>query len=195
MSGDYLYLGTTAATNSPAIICANNKNNVALSTTQSSAGVYHYNGSGTSAKWLIYITTSGTVTANTSDIRYKNIYGNISEYETLTMLRGLDVINFSYKEDEKGIIQNGFKAQQMRDLLKSSGIGYRPYLDIQDVMCEEPVPLYDLDAPEGNVVYSVDYSRFTPLLVSGWQIHDSRIDELESEIASLRSEIAALKRM
>lgn len=196
VSGTYILVGGTTATTSPYIQVANNKNNVALNCTQSLAGVYHYGSTGsTTAKWLIYIGTNGTVTANTSDIRYKNIYGNISEYETLTMLRGLDVINFSYKEDEKKIVQNGFKAQQMRDLLKSSGIGYRPYLDIQDVTCEESEPLYDLDAPEGNVLYGVDYSRFTPLLVSGWQIHDSRINELEAEIASLRSEIAALKRM
>ena len=191
VSGDYLYLGTTAATNSPNIICANNKNNVALSTTQSSAGVYHHNGSGASAKWLISIDTSGVVTANTSDERYKNIFGITPEDEALALLRGVDVINFEYKEDKNHMTQNGFRAQQIRDVLQDNEIGLRPYLIIEDNQ-NSHTPIYDLDTPEtDDITYSVDYSRFTPILWKGWQIHDAEIEALKDEIAQLKAQLAS----
>ena len=191
VSGDYLYLGTTAATNSPNIICANNKNNVALSTTQSSAGVYHHNGSGASAKWLISIDTSGTVTANTSDERYKNIFGITPEDEALALLRGVDVINFEYKEDANHLTQNGFRAQQIRDVLQDNEIGLRPYLIIEDNQ-NSHTPIYDLSTPEtDDITYSVDYSRFTPILWKGWQIHDAEIEALKDEIAQLKAQLAS----
>lgn len=190
-SGNYLYLGTTAATNSPAIICANNKNNVALSCTQSSAGVYHHNGSGSSAKWLISIDTSGTVTVNTSDVRYKNIYGNTPDEEVFALLRNVEVINFTYKEDVHNLVQNGFRAQQIRDVLQEHGIGLRPYLVIENNQ-DNHNPIYDLSTPETDgITYGVDYSRFTPILWRGWQIHDAEIEELKDRITQLEARLAS----
>jgi hypothetical protein len=188
VNGDYILIGGSTATNSPYIQCSNNKNNVALITTQTSAGLYHYATSGSStAKWLIYIDQSGTVVANTSDIRYKDVYGNLPESEALTVLRGVNPINFSYKEDYRHIVQNGFSAQQMRDVLKK--VGYRSYLNIQYLNIEEPVTIYDLNTPESDVIYSIDYSKLTPVLWKGWQIHDNEIEELKDEIAQLKARL------
>lgn len=193
VNGDYILIGGTVATNSPYVQVSNNKNNVALSTTQTSAGLYHYASTGSStAKWLIYIDQSGTVVANTSDIRYKDFRGYVQHEEALALLRNVLPINFVYKEDQRGIVQNGFSAQEIRDTLIHYGIGYRPYLIIENTSNDDAAPIYDLGTPEtDDIIYSIDYSKLTPVLWKGWQIHDAEIEELKERITQLEARLAS----
>ena len=171
------------------ITTINNYNNVDIraeeyNTSKNSggnAGLYHRSTTGAGAKWLIQIDRAGTVTSNvTSDARYKKILGNIPEKETLALLRNIIPCNFIYKSDDNGIVQNGMIAQRIRDVLISNNIGYRSYLVIEDA-----------ETPE---TYHEDYSKFTPVLWSGWQYHDKQIQELSSQISELKSEIKQLKK-
>lgn len=141
-------------------------------------------------KWMIYSNKTGTISVNTSDIREKNVIGNMPKNEAEQILKGVDIINFIYKTDDSRTIQNGVSAQQLRDVLIKNQIGYRPYLALH---AEDGSFYYDLTVPEDRVSYGVDYGRFTPLLWKGWQIHNGRIENHEDRITALERENAALK--
>lgn len=165
----------------------NNNQDIALST-HNNAGVY----SDTHSKWLIYINSSGTVTANTSDIRYKNVLGELPEDEAIEILENIDIINFTYKSDKKGVVQNGISAQQLRDILVNKNIGYRPYLSIAEKDGDETFE--DITMDENKVVYGVDYGRMTPLIWKGWQIHNKQLKTLYLENEMLKARIQELER-
>ena len=146
--------------------------------TSSAAGLYSpvNGGASSNAKWLISVNTSGTVVVNTSDKREKNILGNMDVFEAETILRNINIINFIYKTDNTKTVQNGIIAQDLRDVLITNKIGFRPYLAIEDL--ENHNFHNDLNLPEDKVRYSIDYSKFTPILWKGWQIHDNKIKKL-----------------
>lgn len=176
----------------------NANNNVGLlahnSSNSSTAGLRHFADSGSStAKWMVYINTSGTVTTNTgSDARIKNILNVLTYDETLTMLRNVDVYNFTYKSDVDNVINNGMMAQDIRDLLIENNYGYRPYLVIEKTSDGEGGISYDLNEPEEDVTYGLDYSKFTPLLWRGWQYHDEELEKLKATINELQNKINEL---
>lgn len=124
-----------------------------------------------------------------SDIRQKKDIINLSIYEALNILTNVNIVNFKYKEDDRNLVQTGIIAQELRDILIKYNINYRPYLLIRQG--EEYV--YDLKTPEDEVSYGVDYSKFTPLLWKGWQIHDNQINKLTNTINQLKQEIQELK--
>lgn len=154
-------------------------------------GVRGYYGS--SNKWLISMTSAGAVSCNGSDRRLKFDYGYTTEEETLSILQNVRIHNFTYKNDTKNILQNGIIAQELRDVLISKNIGTRPYLIMESTNPDDTSVYYDLNMPEEDVIYSVDYSKFTPLLWHGWQIHDTRLDKHEDRITALEQENKELK--
>lgn len=155
-----------------------------------SAGVW----SGTKSKWLISINSSGTVTANTSDIRYKNDLGLTSDEEVMAILSNVHIHNFTYKDDENKLEQNGIFAQELRDVLIEHNLGMRPSLLIQKEGSQEIY--YDLNTPEEDVIYSVAYDKFVPLLWRGWQMHETKLAKLsahEQRILELENRVRELE--
>lgn len=165
-----------------------NKNFEVRMAAHNQAGIYCGRFAGvTTGRWLIYIQASGEVVVpNTSDRRYKNVYGLTTNEEALSVLREVNIVNFSYKEDTKGTIQNGIIAQELRDVLLAHNIGYRPYITIESSKQNDDTLYYDLSTPEEGIRYGVDYSKLVPLLWKGWQSHDERITTLEIENAYLK---------
>lgn len=151
--------------------------------------------------WLIKIaasdgamTTGATYVEGGSDARLKDVIGDTREDETLYILRETTIKDFSYKSDEYKLRRVGVIAQQLRDVMLSHNIGYRPYFIISkndDVM--EDIDCHDLNTPEEKVTYSVGYSNFIPILWKGWQIHDNYITALEQRIVALETELEELK--
>lgn len=173
----------------------NGNNNVSISTS-TSAGLYHHSDNGASAKWLIYINTSGTVTANTSDRRWKVDKGILDSQEAKTILKSIDIINFIYKDDvgKNNLEQPGIYAQDLRDVLINNNYPNRGYLTLSNFKTEEECcePSYDMSLPEEDNRYDVDYSKFIPVLWKGWQGHDTQIDNNTNEIAQLKETINVL---
>lgn len=145
----------------------------------------------TNSKWLIYANASGTVTANTSDRRAKNDYGKINRQDTLDILRGVNEHAFSYKNDNNNVVQYGIIAQELRDLLLDKGIGYRPIIQINDTQGQGDL-YYDLNTPEQDVSYSIDYSKIVPILHDGWQYHDEIIMNLVGYVEDLQTKLVVL---
>lgn len=142
--------------------------------------------------WICYMDSSGTPKlGSSSDRRDKNVYGLIDDGKALNVLRDVELVNFSYKSDPFETIQNGVVAQQIRDVLIANDVGYRSYMCIEST--DDGSIYYDLTTPEEKVHYSIDYSKFTPLLWKGWQIHDNEIETLKQQINELKAEISALK--
>lgn len=142
-------------------------------------GLFDYKPNG-SNNWIIYRSGNTTYTNTTSDSRCKEDQGEIPDEEALAMLNGIIPKNFVYKDGcEVRVIQNGFMAQNVRDVLKENDIGYRPYLLIDE-------DNYDLYTPEEEVTYGLDYSKFVPLLLKGWQMHERQISDLKVQIAELK---------
>jgi len=164
----------------------NNNNNADLRVS-TNAGVYHTNASGSStAKWLIYINTSGTVTANTSDRRKKKYIEDTTEYEAISILKNIKIRNFIYKEDigHNNLIQNGIFAQDLRDVMKQYNISNRPWL--QWHYNTDDNVYYDINESEtDNMTYEINYSSLIPLLIKGWQINENKISQLKDKIKEL----------
>lgn len=115
-----------------------------------------------------------------SDRRIKNPIGELTEDEMLTILSGSKIEKFSYKNDDLQRVNYGVYAQDLRDLLISSGIGHISMLGI-DLKDSDGEQTKDLTTPEENVRYTVDYSQYAPVLVKGWQHHDRKIVDLETK--------------
>lgn len=113
-----------------------------------------------------------------SDRRIKNPIGELTEDEMLTILSGSKIQKFTYKSDKLQGVNYGVYAQDLRDLLISSGIGHISMLGI-DLKDSDGEQTKDLTTPEENVRYTVDYSQYAPVLVKGWQRHDRKIADLE----------------
>ena len=177
----------TINTTNPKFCVQNNNNTVDLRSTKN-AGVYHNNTTGSkTAKWLIYIGTTGTVTANTSDRRKKKYIEDTTEYETTSILKNIKIRNFIYKEDigHDNLIQNGIFAQDLRDILKKYNIGNRPYLQWEYNDDRDEI-YYDINAPEkDDMFYEINYSSMIPLLIKGWQINENKISHLKDKIKEL----------
>lgn len=159
---------------------------------QASFCTYNEQGQENGYTWasIVSVSNAGNVTyRGMSDKRHKNILKETSDKETLILLKNLKVMNFNYYGEN--IIWNGFIAQDVRDILLNNNIGYRGYLGINDI--NNGKNYQDLTISEDKVRYTLDYSKFTPILWKGWQIHDKKIEELENTISQLMKEIQELK--
>lgn len=126
-----------------------------------------------------------------SDRRIKNPIGELTEEEMLTILSGSKIQKFTYKSDKLQGVNYGVYAQDLRDLLISSGIGHISMLGI-DLKDSDGEQTKDLTTPEENVRYTVDYSQYAPVLVKGWQHHDRKIVDLETRATTYESRIEGL---
>lgn len=126
-----------------------------------------------------------------SDRRIKNPIGELTEEEMLTILSGSKIQKFTYKSDKSHGVNYGVYAQDLRDLLISSGIGHISMLGI-DLKDSDGEQTKDLTTPEENVRYTVDYSQYAPVLVKGWQHHDRKIVDLETKANTYESRIEGL---
>lgn len=126
-----------------------------------------------------------------SDRRIKNPIGELTEYEMLTILSRSKIEKFTYKSDKLHGVNYGVYAQDLRDLLISSGIGHISMLGI-DLKDSDGEQTKDLTTPEENVRYTVDYSQYAPVLVKGWQHHDRKIVDLETKANTYESRIENL---
>lgn len=127
-----------------------------------------------------------------SDRRVKNDLGDIQESEALTLLRGAKPKKFTYKSDKEKVIQYGAYAQDVRDLLRNSGIGHTALIGI-DIIGKDGERTKDLMYSEESVRYSLDYEQYIPLLIVGWKNHEKQINEQRTLISKIQTENAMIK--
>lgn len=134
---------------------------------------------------------SGTLSKE-SDRRLKNDLGDLPEKEAITLLRGAKPKKFTYKSDAENVVQYGAYAQDVRDLLKTSGIGHTALLGI-DLNGGDGARTKDLDYVEDEVRYSLDYEQYIPPLIVGWQNHEQLLVQMQEEVNRMREENEQLK--
>jgi hypothetical protein len=120
------------------------------------------------------ITTTGSATAfnTSSDIRLKNDLGRA---DTTEVLKDVVIHNFTWKLD--GTLDRGVFAQEAY-LVKPSAIAVGT-----DDLGANGLPVHP---------WAVDYSKFVPDLIVGWQVHDGRLEKLESNASSTNASLFAL---
>lgn len=132
-------------------------------------------GTGTGTSGIGSITrnaeTSAVLFNTTSDKRLKNDLGRASG---LTALRGLTVHDFTWKSDPTATVDRGVFAQE--------AIALKP-LAVRRGDDESTV----------TDVWSVDYSKYVPDLIVGWQDHESRLLSDAAELAALKARVAVLE--
>lgn len=115
------------------------------------------------------VTGSGSTTSfnTSSDRRLKNDLGLASD---ISALRSVEIHEFAWKVD--GAIARGVFAQDAFLVFPSAVFVGTDELD-----------------PRGNLKqpWSVDYSKFVPDLIVGWQQHDATIQSLTARIAALEA--------
>lgn len=172
-----------------------NKNNNVDLRVGTNAGIYHESTTGySSSGWVVYISTSGSITVNTkSDRRSKDLIEYLSDDEARALLTQVNPIVYTYKsekEEAKLEVNTGFFAQDIRDCLIKNNIGYRSYLVMHDNNSEN---VYDLEADEKDIKYGLDYSKLVPTLWRGWQMHECEIEKLKSELSDIKSRLKRLE--
>ena len=146
------------------------------------------------SKWLIFANSSGTVTANTSDKRAKIEKGELDSKEAVDILNNLNIVNFVYKKDvdENNLEQSGIYAQEFRDFLLDNDYLNRGYIILQ-FKGDEAETSYDISQPEtDDFEYTVDYTKFIPLLIKGWQEQKKEIDALKDRVNELTNLVEKL---
>lgn len=140
----------------------------------------------------------GSSLTKKSDKRDKNDLGDLPGAEAVLLLRHFRAKKFSYKSDPTGAIQYGGYAQDVRDTLIETGIGYRGMINISVKATEEETQ--ELQFPENLVTYGLDYTQLIAPLIVGWQLHDTTLEalgrrttELQEEIERAYIEIARIK--
>jgi hypothetical protein len=194
LSGGTLTNNITIKNSSKAICKVSNANNSVELHTNNNAGVYHSSDAGDSTeKWLIYISTAGTVTANTSDRRWKVDKGFLNEDEAITILRDTSIVNFVYKEDigYHDLEQSGIYAQDLRDVLLRNNYKNRGYIGVATDGTSDIS--YDITLPEERHRYEVDYSKFIPVLWRGWQSHDTELATMSQKQDTQQARIETLQ--
>lgn len=139
---------------------------------------------GLPANFMNDITYSGALT-KTSDIREKNPLGKLTEEEMQTILSGSEMHKFTYKSDISQIVNYGIYAQQLRDLLISSGLGHMAILRME-LRNTDGETTTDLTTSEEEIKYTVDYMQYIPFLIAGWQYHERKIAELELRLLEMK---------
>ena len=133
-----------------------------------------------------YVATLSYAALNkVSDRRRKRDLGCLPLRESLTLLRGTIPRKFVYNDDDNKDIQYGMYAQDLRDLLVTSGIGHIATLGIEIRDTEEKT--HDLTYPEEKVWYGINYEQYIPNLIQGWQYHDEMISGYANRMQATES--------
>jgi hypothetical protein len=146
---------------------------------------------GNNAAYIKNLFYGGELTKK-SDRRDKNSLGELSKEEALAILSDAKIHKFTYKADKMQKINYGVYAQDLRDTLINTGIGHISMLGI-NIDGSDGEQTKNLLTPEDEVRYSVDYTQYAPLLVSGWQYHEENIHNLISRVECLEKENKELK--
>lgn len=146
---------------------------------------------GNTSSYIKNLYYSGSLSKQ-SDRRIKNPLGSLSSDDAYVILSNSKIEKFTYINDKLQITNYGVYAQDLRDVLIASGIGHISMLNIT-LKDSDGKQTTDLLTPEDLVDYSVDYSQYVPVLVSGWQYHDKQIEFLKNENESLRNKLILLE--
>lgn len=161
---------------------------LAINTATSGSNRFVYFGTeagGSSIRGFIDYNRGSNVTrySTTSDARLKNVIGDSSGEESVSILKNTKIRDYTWKEDQFAKVNVGVIAQELYGVFKGAvSIGneiVRKDENGNNVIVEEP--------------WGVDKTAFTFHLISGWQTHEKLIQELKAENNSLKSRIEALE--
>lgn len=161
---------------------------LAINTATSGSNRFVYFGTeagGSSQRGFIDYNRGSNVTrySTTSDARLKNIIGDSSGEESISILKNTKIRDYTWKEDESAKVNVGVIAQELHNVFKGAvSVGNqitRKDSNGNDVIDEEP--------------WGVDKTAFTFHLISGWQSHEKIIQELKLENNSLKARLEALE--
>ena len=164
-----------------------NKGNLASMNAAGQDGTAHGNIGSSANYWNgVYYKSLNKV----SDKRKKRDLGNLGLEEALMILNQTRTVKYSMLDESEDMIQYGVFAQDIRDMLRDSNLGYRTVLNIglMDGSEETTTNLYE---SEERVSYSIDYTQFIAPLIKGWQYHEQLIDDLREEIKQLKQQLNA----
>lgn len=110
-----------------------------------------------------------------SDRRSKENIQEISEDDTIDLLKNIKVKNFTYTFDKHKEKNYGIIAQDLRDYLIENNKDIFAGLSIS---LKDGERVYDLKAKEADVTYAVDYTQFIPILIKAMQYV---LDQIKTE--------------
>jgi hypothetical protein len=119
----------------------------------------------------------------TSDATLKNIIGDSSGEESVSILKNTKIRDYTWKKDITNKVNVGVVAQELYEVFKGAvSVG-------GDIVSKDS---------EGNDIttyrpWGVDKTAFTFHLVAGWKAHEKLIQDLKTENDSLKSRIEALE--
>ena len=119
----------------------------------------------------------------TSDATLKNIIGDSSGEESVSILKNTKIRDYTWKKDATNKVNVGVVAQELYEVFKGA--------------VSEGGDIVSKDSDGNDITtyrpWGVDKTAFTFHLVAGWQAHEKLIQELKSENDSLKSRIEALE--
>ena len=115
---------------------------------------------------------AGTVVGSqTSDIRLKNVFGNVTY--GLAEINKINPIQFNFKNDKNAKKRIGFSAQDLQSIIPESVYNTKNTEEVDGVEIED--------------VLGMEYAQITPVLVNAVKELSTEIDKLKAEITALKS--------
>jgi len=111
------------------------------------------------------------VGAQTSDIRLKNVHGDVAY--GLAEINKITPIEFNFKNDKNVQKRIGFSAQDLQSIIPESVYNTKNTEEVNGVEIED--------------VLGMEYAQITPVLVNAVKELSTEIDKLKAEIAALKS--------
>ena len=138
---------------------------------------------------MIRLNTDSSVSySSTSDRRVKGNIRDLENANALQVINNLQPRLYHYKKDPSQKDVYGFVAQEVATAI--------PLWQNNDLGTDEPTET--ITDEDGNSVtqdrlYTIDYARFTPLLVGACKALDAENTALKAEVETLKNELAAIK--
>lgn len=144
-----------------------------------------------SYKWKAVYATTGTI--QTSDRNAKNSIEDLNEDFVSKFMLGLKPVRYKLNESDSNRYHWGLISQDIEELMEELGMDSKdfagfiksPKTKLNDDGEEEIV--------EGEYTYSLRYDEFIAPIIKLMQIQQSRIEELEKDIESLKEELLKLR--
>ena len=138
---------------------------------------------------MIRLNTDSSVSySSTSDRRVKDNIRDLENANALQVINNLQPRLYHYKKDPSQKDVYGFVAQEVAAAI--------PLWQNNDLGTDEPTETFtdeDGNSVTQDKLYTIDYARFTPLLVGSCKALSAENTELKAKVATLETELAAIK--
>lgn len=129
---------------------------------------------------------------STSDLKQKDVLGNIDKKKALQFITNLSPIEYTFKSSEHKRIHMGFGAQPVSELAHELGMGDLALYEAACTVGKESENYYRDDVDDSKLIWGLKYNEFIAPVVASIQALNDKIAEKDKTIQEQNEKIDAL---